>query len=127
LLHSEVALMPIGTKIRDIKNPIKGTFKAPTLPIERSMTSAISMIIQIRMLSSNTAIGEIPNQRFNSALDVNTIERHIKSMDPKNGPILCELSDMAKETIALSIGELDACKCKTFSSIDELFEDLESD
>jgi hypothetical protein len=60
-------------------------------------------------------------------IDVNTIEIHIISMDLKNSPMPCELSDKAKKTIALAVEELDSGHCKTFSNIDELFEDLESD
>jgi hypothetical protein len=48
-------------------------------------------------------------------------------MDLKNSPMPCELSDKAKKTIALAVEELDSGHCKTFSNIDELFEDLESD
>jgi len=119
--------MPISTKAREIKSPIKGTFEPLTLPIEGSMASAISMMIQIRTLSYNSAIGKYPNQWFSSAVDLNIIKTNIRSMDPKSGPVLRELSDMAKEVIALAVEELDSGQCKTFSNIDELFEDLESD
>jgi len=37
------------------------------------------------------------------------------------------LSHTARKAIAKSMHELDSGKCKTFSSIDELFDDLESD
>ena len=84
MLHSKVVSMPISTKTLDIKNPIKSTFNVPIPPIGGSMASAISTMIQVRTLSYNTVVGEYPNQRFSSAVDVNTIERAIMSMDPNN-------------------------------------------
>jgi len=49
------------------------------------------------------------------------------SMDPKESSKPIELSEMAKKAIATAIGELEMGSCKTFSNIDELFDDLESD
>ncbi|MHC1687070.1 MAG: hypothetical protein AB9879_05115 [Methanothrix sp.] len=38
-----------------------------------------------------------------------------------------ELKDKAKEEIAAAIAELDEGSCRTFSDVDELFDDLDSD
>ena len=84
MLHSNVVSMPISTRVQNIKNPMKSTFIAPTIPIEGSMASAIGTMIQIRTLSYNTVIGEFPNQRFSNALDVNTIMKDIMPMNPKH-------------------------------------------
>jgi hypothetical protein len=48
-------------------------------------------------------------------------------MDPKESSEPRELLNTARKAIAKSMHELDSGQCKTFSSIDELFDDLESD
>ena len=48
-------------------------------------------------------------------------------MDPKESSKPRELSNTAKKAVAKAINELDSGQCKTFSSIDELFDDLEND
>ena len=67
------------------------------------------------------------NSIFMSALDLNTIRENIRSMSPKKAMELIELSEYAVKAIAGAILELESGSCKTFSSIDELLEDLVSD
>lgn len=59
--------------------------------------------------------------------DITTIKAVIESMDPKESSEPLELSNTARKAISKAINELDSGQCKTFSSIDELFDDLESD
>ena len=62
-----------------------------------------------------------------SATDITLIKADIKHMDPKDSSEPHELLHTARKAIAKSMHELDSVQCKTFSSIDELFDDLESD
>lgn len=62
-----------------------------------------------------------------SATDITLIKADIKPMDPKESSEPRELLHTARKAIAKSMHELDSGQCKTFSSIDELFDDLESD
>ena len=62
-----------------------------------------------------------------STIDITMIKADIKSMDPKESSEPRELSNRARKAIATAINELDSGQCKTFSSIDELFDDLERD
>jgi len=63
-----------------------------------------------------------------SAIDIIMIKADIKPMDPKESSEPRELlNTAARRAIARSIHELDTGQCKTFSNIDELFDDLESD
>jgi len=55
------------------------------------------------------------------------IKGDIKPMDTKENSEPHELLNTARKAIAKSIHELDTGQCKTFSTIDELFDDLESD
>ena len=55
------------------------------------------------------------------------IKADIRPMDIKERSEPRELSNTAKKAAAKAINELDSGQCKTFSSIDELFDDLESD
>ena len=64
---------------------------------------------------------------FVGAADLNRIMGETILMDPKRVPEIRELTDAAKKAIAKAIQELETKPCKTFNSIDELFEDLESD
>lgn len=70
---------------------------------------------------------DYPNTMFINAIDPYTIRRDIISMGHKDPCKVIELSEMAKSAIAMAISELETGACKTFSSIDELFDDLESD
>ncbi|GAB6265503.1 MAG: hypothetical protein STSR0001_09480 [Methanothrix sp.] len=70
---------------------------------------------------------DYPNTMFANAIDPYTIRRDIISMGQKDPCKVIELSEMAKSAIATAISELETGACKTFSSIDELFDDLESD
>lgn len=56
-----------------------------------------------------------------------TIKKNMGTMCTKNLSEPVELSDMAKETIAKAIHELNEEPSPTFDDIDELFDDLESD
>ena len=49
------------------------------------------------------------------------------AMDPKSSTIPRELSDKAKRALAQAEKEMDSGHCKTFSNIDDFFEDLDSD
>lgn len=62
-----------------------------------------------------------------STTDITLIKADIKPMDPKESSEPRELLNTARKAIAKSMHELDSGQCKTFSSIDELFDDLESD
>lgn len=62
-----------------------------------------------------------------STTDITLIKADIKPMDPKESSEPRELLNTARKAIAKSMHELDSGQCKTFSSIDELFNDLESD
>ena len=62
-----------------------------------------------------------------SATDITLIKADIKLMDPKESSEPRELLHKARKAIAKSMHELDSGQCKTFSSIDEQFDDLESD
>ena len=62
-----------------------------------------------------------------STVDITMIKADIKPMDPKESSEPRELLNTARKAIAKSIHELDTGQCKTFSSIDEFFDDLESD
>ena len=62
-----------------------------------------------------------------STTDITLIKADIKPMDPKESSEPRELLNTARKAIAKSMRELDSGQCKTFSSIDELFDDLESD
>jgi hypothetical protein len=62
-----------------------------------------------------------------SAIDITMIKADIKVMQPKESSELRELSNAARKAVAKSIHELETGQCKTFSGIDELFDDLESD
>ena len=66
-------------------------------------------------------------QYFVSAVDITIIKADIKPMDTKESSEPHELLNTARKAIAKSIHELDTGQCKTFSTIDELFDDLESD
>ena len=59
--------------------------------------------------------------------DITIIKADIRPMDPKESSKPRELSNTAKKAVAKAIKELDSGQCKTFSSIDELFDDLEND
>lgn len=72
-------------------------------------------------------IGDFPNVAFSGAIDLNTIIDNAISRSSKNSMESIELSDYANEAIAGAIAELESGSCKTFSSIDELLEDLERD
>jgi len=62
-----------------------------------------------------------------SATDITLIKTDIKTKGPNGSSEPRELSHTARKAIAKSMHELDSGQCKTFSSIDELFDDLESD
>ena len=63
-----------------------------------------------------------------SAIDITMIKVDIKPMNLKEISEPRELLNAAaKKAIARSIHELDTGQCKTFSNIDALFDDLESD
>jgi hypothetical protein len=62
-----------------------------------------------------------------SAIDITMIKADIKTMGPKESSEPRELSNAARKAVAKSIHELETGQCKTFSGIDELFDDLESD
>jgi hypothetical protein len=62
-----------------------------------------------------------------STTDITLIKVDIKPMDLKESSEPRELLNTARKAIAKSIHELDTGQCKTFSSIDEFFDDLESD
>lgn len=95
--------------------------KSPN-PFRSERDIAVNMMATVRKLAS------LPNQRYVTAIDINIIKEYFMPMDPKDSFVeSCELSDMAKKAIALAVEELDTGQCKTFSNIDELFEDLESD
>jgi hypothetical protein len=59
--------------------------------------------------------------------DITIIKADIRPMDPKESSKPRELSNTAKKAVAKAINELDSGQCKTFSGIDELFDDLEND
>ena len=61
-----------------------------------------------------------------SKTDITIIKADIKPMDTKESSEPRELSNTAKKAVAKAINELDSGQCKTFSSIDELFDDLEN-
>lgn len=82
---------------------------------------------QVQALGYNAMIANYPNQIFSSALDLNTLMQDITLMAPNREPEVKELSEAAKKALAVAIYELENGPCKTFSNIDELFEDLESD
>jgi hypothetical protein len=62
-----------------------------------------------------------------SAIDITMIKADIKPMEPKESSEPRELSNAARKAVDRSIHELETGQCKTFSGIDELFDDLESD
>jgi hypothetical protein len=94
--------------------------ESPT-PFRSEKDIAVNMMATVRKLAS------LPNQSYISAIGINIIKEYFMPVDPKNNPALRELSDTARKAIALAVEELDTGHCKTFSSIDELLEDLESD
>ena len=55
------------------------------------------------------------------------IKADIKPMEPEESSEPRELSNAAKKAVTKAINELDSGQCKTFSSIDEFFDDMEND
>ena len=55
------------------------------------------------------------------------IKADTRPMDTQESSEPRELSNTAKKAVGKAINELDSGQCKTFSSIDELFDELEND
>lgn len=95
-------------------------------PVPPNMASMVS--VAYAMTGSHfMPTADYPNMMFANAIDPYTIKRDDISMGHKDPCKVVELSEMAKSAIAMAISELETGTCKTFSSIDELFDDLESD
>ncbi len=108
---------------------VVGTYdrSAGQMYITPSKSYLRQVVSPINTMSILRSLANMPNSKYVSAINLNKFSEDIMSMEPKKSCDIIELSQMAKNAIAIAISELEMGTSKTFSNIDELFDDLDSD